>query len=94
MNRSWDLGVRYYDTAPLYGLGLSETRLNKFLRSKNENDYILSSKVGRLMKPCKAEDQTGIGKWFDVPLRKEQYDYSYDGIMRSFEFSFERLGVS
>ena len=46
------------------------------------------------MKPCKAEDQTGIGKWFDVPLRKEQYDYSYDGIMRSFEFSFERLGVS
>ena len=94
LNRAWDLGVRYYDTAPLYGLGLSETRLNKFLRSKNENDYILSSKVGRLMKPCKAEDQTGIGKWFDVPLRKEQYDYSYDGIMRSFEFSFERLGVS
>ena len=94
LNRAWDLGVRYYDTAPLYGLGLSETRLNKFLMSKNENDYILSSKVGRLMKPCKAEDQTGIGKWFDVPLRKEQYDYSYDGIMRSFEFSFERLGVS
>ena len=45
LNRAWDLGVRYYDTAPLYGLGLSETRLNKFLRSKNENDYILSSKV-------------------------------------------------
>ena len=41
LNRAWDLGVRYYDTAPLYGLGLSETRLNKFLRSKNENDYIL-----------------------------------------------------
>ena len=93
LEKAWDLGVRYYDTAPLYGLGLSETRLNKFLRSKNENDYILSSKVGRLMKPCKAEDQTGIGKWFDVPLRKEQYDYSYDGIMRSFEFSFERLGA-
>ena len=94
LNHAYDSGIRYYDTAPLYGLGLSETRLNKFLRSKNENDYILSSKVGRLMKPCKAEDQTGIGKWFDVPLRKEQYDYSYDGIMRSFEFSFERLGVS
>ena len=61
MNSAWDLGVRYYDTAPLYGLGLSETRLNRFLRSKNKNDYILSSKVGR-MKPCKAEDQTGIGK--------------------------------
>ena len=94
LNMAWDLGLRYYDTAPLYGLGLSETRLNKFLRLKNENDYVLSSKVGRIMKPCKVEDQTGIGKWFDVPLRKEHYDYSYDGIMRSFDFSFERLGVS
>ena len=94
LNSAWDLGVRYYDTAPLYGLGLSETRLNRFLRSKNKNDYILSSKVGRIMKTCKAEDQTGIGKWFNVPFRKEHYDYSYDGVMRSFEFSLERLGVS
>ena len=46
---AWDAGIRYYDTAPLYGLGLSETRLNRFLRTKQRSEYILSSKVGRLM---------------------------------------------
>ena len=91
---AWDAGIRYYDTAPLYGLGLSETRLNRFLRTKPRSEYILSSKVGRLMAPSEAADRTGIGKWFNVPSRKERYDYSYDGVMRSVEFSYERLGVS
>ena len=94
LNLAWDSGLRYFDTAPLYGLGLSETRLNKFLRGKPRDEYILSTKVGRLMRPCNPQDRTGLGKWFDVPQRQEHYDYSYDGIMRSFEFSFERLGVS
>jgi D-threo-aldose 1-dehydrogenase len=93
MCRAWDLGVRYYDTAPLYGLGLSETRLNRFLRDKPRNDYVLSTKVGRLLKVCRPENRDGFGKWFDVPARNEVYDYSYDGVMRSVEFSFERLGV-
>lgn len=91
---AWDAGIRYYDTAPLYGLGLSETRLNRFLRTKPRSEYILSSKVGRLMAPSEAADRTGIGKWFNVPSRKERYDYSYDGVMRSVEFSYERLGVN
>ena len=91
---AWASGLRYFDTAPLYGLGLSETRLNGFLRSKPREDYVLSSKVGRLMRACAPEDRTGLGKWFDVPQRKEMYDYSYDGVMRSFEASFERLGIS
>ena len=94
LDRAWQGGVRYYDTAPLYGLGLSETRLNGFLRGKNRDDYVLSSKVGRLMKPCTPDERTGSGKWFDVPQRREQFDYSYDGVMRSVEFSLERLGVS
>ena len=94
LNLAWDSGLRYFDTAPLYGLGLSETRLNRFLRGKPRDEYILSTKVGRLMRPCSSQDRTGLGKWFDVPQRQEHYDYSYDGIMRSFEFSFERLGVS
>ena len=94
LNLAWDSGLRYFDTAPLYGLGLSETRLNRFLRGKPRDEYILSTKVGRLMRPCSLLDRTGPGKWFDVPQRQEHYDYSYDGIMRSFEFSFERLGVS
>ena len=94
LNLAWDSGLRYFDTAPLYGLGLSETRLNRFLRGKPRDEYILSTKVGRLMHPCSSQDRTGPGKWFDVPQRQEHYDYSYDGVMRSFEFSFERLGVS
>jgi len=94
LDAAWDGGVRYYDTAPLYGLGLAETRLNPFLRDKKREDYVLSSKVGRLMQACAPEDQTGIGKWFDVPFRREIYDYTYDGVMRSVEFSLERLGVA
>lgn len=93
LDAAWNGGVRYFDTAPLYGLGLSETRLNSFLRDKLRDDYVLSSKVGRLMLPCAAGHRTGIGKWFDVPQRREHFDYSYDGVMRSFEHSFARLGV-
>lgn len=94
LDAAWGGGVRYFDTAPLYGLGLAETRLNGFLRDKNRDDYVLSTKVGRLMRPCAPQDRTGIGKWFEVPQRREVYDYSYDGVMRSVEFSLERLGVS
>jgi D-threo-aldose 1-dehydrogenase len=93
LERAWDVGVRYFDTAPLYGLGLAETRLNRFLRGKPRADYVLSTKVGRLLRPCPADQRNGIGKWFDVPNRAEVYDYSYDGVMRSVEFSLERLGV-
>lgn len=93
LDLAWESGVRYFDTAPLYGLGLSETRLNPFLRDKPRNDYVLSSKVGRLIKPCAPEHRSGEGKWFDVPCRREHFDYSYDGVMRSFEHSFSRLGV-
>lgn len=90
---AWDAGVRYFDTAPLYGFGLSETRLNRFLRDKPRDEYVLSSKVGRLLHACPPDQRDGIGKWFDVPSRREEYDYSYDGVMRSVEFSLERLGV-
>ncbi len=94
LDAAWQGGVRYFDTAPLYGLGLAETRLNGFLRGKDRDEYVLSTKVGRLMRPCAPDERTGIGKWFEVPQRREVYDYSYDGVMRSFEFSLERLGVS
>jgi D-threo-aldose 1-dehydrogenase len=93
LGEAWETGVRYYDTAPLYGLGLAETRLNRFLRGKKRDDYVLSSKVGRLMKVSSPEQRTGIGKFFDTPTRREHYDYSHDGVMRSVEFSLERLGV-
>lgn len=93
MQAAWDAGCRFYDTAPLYGLGLSETRLNHFLRGKPRDSYVLSTKIGRLLSVCRPEERTGIGKFFDTPNRKEVYDYSYDGVMRSVEFSLERLGI-
>jgi D-threo-aldose 1-dehydrogenase len=90
---AWKAGIRYFDTAPLYGLGLSETRLNHFLRGKKRADYVISTKVGRLLKVCEPSERTGIGKFFDTPSRQEVYDYTYDGVMRSLEASLERLGI-
>lgn len=93
LKTAWATGCRYFDTAPLYGLGLSETRLNPFLRGRKRDDYVLSSKVGRILRVAPPDQRTGIGKFFETPSRREVYDYSYDGVMRSFEASLERLGV-
>jgi D-threo-aldose 1-dehydrogenase len=93
LDAAWKAGIRYYDTAPLYGLGLAETRLNHFLRGKPRDSYVLSTKVGRLLEVCPPNERTGIGKFFDTPSRREVYDYGYDGIMQSLEHSLERLGV-
>lgn len=86
------LGLNQFDTAPFYGFGLSERRVGDALRGYDANDYVLSTKVGRILTPCeKAEDKYG----FCSPMPFEpKYDYSYDGIMRSFEHSIQRLGLS
>lgn len=93
LQSAWDAGVRYFDTAPLYGLGLSETRMNRFLRGKPRGDYVISTKIGRLLRPTTPDRRDGLTKWFDVPSRNEVFDYTYDGVMRSLEFSLERLGL-
>jgi D-threo-aldose 1-dehydrogenase len=93
LDMAWSEGVRYYDTAPLYGLGLSETRLNGFLRAKPRESYILSSKVGRLLKLCAPAERARPNAFFETPSRQEVFDYSYDGVLRSIEFSLERLGL-
>ncbi|MGF1631227.1 MAG: aldo/keto reductase [Kiloniellaceae bacterium] len=93
LEAAWATGCRYFDTAPLYGLGLAETRLNRFLIGRRREDYVLSTKVGRLLQACPPDRRTGIGKFFNTPSRREVYDYTYDGVMRSFEISLERLGV-
>lgn len=87
---AWDHGIRYFDTAPHYGFGLSERRLGDVLRERE--DYVLSTKVGRLLAPRpKAADKYG----FRSPMPFEPvYDYSYDAVMRSFEDSRQRLGLS
>ena len=88
----WEMGVRWFDTAPHYGFGLSERRLGDLLRGKPRESFVLSTKVGRLMRPiAAASDRFG----FCSPMPFEGvFDYSYDGVMRSFEDSLQRLGLS
>lgn len=90
---AWAHGCRYFDTAPLYGLGLAETRLNHFLRGKPRDEVIVSTKVGRLLTVCSPAERTGIGKFFDCPSRREIFDYSADGVHNSLYASLERLGL-
>jgi len=93
---AWDAGIRSFDTAPWYGYGQSETRLGQFLKGKS--GYTLSSKVGRLLEkgipphPSQLEPDGSRGFKTESPLNVI-YDYSYDGVMRSFEQSLERLGL-
>jgi D-threo-aldose 1-dehydrogenase len=93
--RAWAGGVRYFDTAPHYGLGLSERRLGAALRGKNRDDYVLSTKVGRLLVPNpKPQGSDLVAGGFDVPDDlMRQFDFSRDGVLRSLEGSLERLGV-
>ncbi|MCB1706754.1 MAG: aldo/keto reductase [Halioglobus sp.] len=88
---AWTSGFRYFDTAPHYGQGLSERRLGDSLRQHQGRDYILSSKAGRLLQPAAyARERHG----FVSPMPFDiHYDYSYDGVMRSFEDSLQRLGL-
>jgi len=84
--------INFYDTSPFYGYGLSEQRIGNFLKTKNRNDFIISTKVGRYLVP---EDNSKINRGvFKGGLNyKPIIDYSYDGVMRSFEESLSRLKV-
>ncbi|WP_311212060.1 MULTISPECIES: aldo/keto reductase [unclassified Arthrobacter] len=89
---AWDAGIRYFDTAPHYGLGLSEQRLGAVLRDKPRDEFVISTKVGRLLEPNAAGGQDPEG--FDVPATTRRvWDFSEKGIRRSIEDSLERLGV-
>lgn len=91
LQASWDAGFRYYDTAPHYGQGLSERRTGDLLRPLEGKDYLLSTKVGRLLKPSSYKPER---HGFRSPMPFDfKYDYSYDGVMRSFEDSLLRLGL-
>jgi D-threo-aldose 1-dehydrogenase len=90
--RAWERGARYFDTAPLYGLGLSEARVGRILRTRRRGEYLLSTKVGRLIEAC-APSESNAGAFIASPELKYIYDYSYDGVMGSFEASLKRLGL-
>ncbi len=87
-----DAGVTYFDTAPLYGHGLSEIRFGEALRSLPRESYQLSTKIGRYLEPC-APGEEDAGIFVDVPHVRPVYDYSYDGVMRSYEESLKRMGA-
>ena len=93
LQTAWEAGLRYFDTAPFYGFGLSERRTGDFLRYKPRDSYVLSTKVGRLFRPV-SEDQVPDHSYVDPLPFALDYDYSYDGIMRSVEFSYARLGLN
>jgi D-threo-aldose 1-dehydrogenase len=92
MDRAWDVGLRYFDTAPQYGLGLAETRVGRVLQKKPRGEYLLSTKAGRLIERC-APDQSNRGGFVVSPELRYVYDYSHDGVMRSFEASLARMGA-
>ncbi|HET8876569.1 MAG TPA: aldo/keto reductase [Casimicrobiaceae bacterium] len=85
-------GLRYFDTAPLYGLGLSEHRLGACLRGIDRRSVVLSTKVGRLLRPLEGGPAPGICAG-SSPFNVE-FDYSYDGTLRSLEASMQRLGTN
>jgi D-threo-aldose 1-dehydrogenase len=89
---SWQAGVRFYDTAPMYGHGLSELRTGQALRWKRRDDYVLSSKVGRLLRPA-SRASIDFAPWVNAAPFTMDFDYSYDGTMRSVEDSLQRLAL-
>jgi D-threo-aldose 1-dehydrogenase len=94
VDAAWDGGVRYYDTAPHYGLGLSERRLGAALRDRPRDEYVLSTKVGRVLVPSPDTAHLQDDDGFVVPAATRRvFDFSRDGILRSVEASLERLGV-
>jgi D-threo-aldose 1-dehydrogenase len=102
VDAAWEGGIRTFDTAPHYGLGLSERRLGDALRDRPRDEYVISTKVGRLLEPAvPGPDGTGVGstgerdtEGFAVPASHvRRFDFSADGVRRSLEASLERLGL-
>ena len=94
VDAAWNAGIRYFDTAPHYGLGLSERRLGAALAARPRQDYVLSTKVGRDLVPTPERAHLRDEHGFDVPATHTRgWDFSADGVRRSLAGSLERLGV-
>jgi aryl-alcohol dehydrogenase-like predicted oxidoreductase len=94
VDAAWDAGIRYFDTAPHYGLGLSERRLGAALRSRPRDEYVVSTKVGRLLVPSPDTAHLSDTEGFAVAAdHRRVWDFSRDGVLRSLESSLERTGL-
>ncbi len=95
LERAYTLGVRYFDTAPLYGSGLAEERLGRALQGKPRDSFVVSTKVGRLLRadapPDPSQYHDGEPFFKGAPSLNPRFDFSYDGVMRSLEESLTRL---
>ncbi|MGZ4282587.1 MAG: aldo/keto reductase, partial [Gaiellaceae bacterium] len=89
---AWERGIRFFDTAPLYGLGLSEQRLGRFLAGRPRDEFVLASKVGRLLR-ADAPPDPRESHWAGTPPLNPVFDFGYDGVLRSVDESLERLGL-
>jgi len=89
---AWRSNIRYFDTAPMYGHGLSELRTGQSLRWKDREEFILSTKVGRLLRPQRRR-KIDFFPWSNAAANDVIFDYSYDGVMRSIEDSLQRLAL-
>jgi len=92
LEAAWNSGVRYYDTSPWYGLGLSERRFGHFLRNQKREEFTLSTKVGRLL-TADNDFKLENGLWKGKLNFSYRYDYSAAGTRRSIEDSLQRLGL-
>jgi len=91
----YDSGVRYFDTSPFYGYGRSELRMGAALREKPRDSYVLSTKIGRILHALKpGEKPPADFRENGLPGFAPEFDYTYDGVMRSLEHSHFRLGIS
>ncbi len=90
---AWDGGVRYFDTAPYYGRGLSEHRLGEFLIDRARDDFVLTTKVGRVFRRPADPDWRDTTRWPGGLRFEFDFDYSRDGVLRSYEQSLMRLGL-
>src|SRR3978361_2093794 len=90
LEAAWDAGIRYFDTAPEYGPGISEHRVGEFLRNKPRDEFVLSTKVGRLLGAEAGKGGSPGPLAPGLPFRVD-YDYSADGVRRSIEDSLQRL---
>ncbi|MFC5885651.1 aldo/keto reductase [Kitasatospora sp. CM 4170] len=91
---AWEAGVRYFDTAPHYGLGLSERRLGDALQGFPRNEFTVSTKVGRLLEPTPGAQGDDLADGFAVPATHgRRWDFSAEGVRRSIEESLNRLGL-
>ena len=93
LQSAWEEGVRYFDTAPWYGRGQSEHRVGRALYDRPRDDFVLSTKVGRVLRASRDAERFDRGFWTGGLAFPHRFDYSYDGIMRAYEDSQQRLGI-